>query len=900
MWAETVLGADHRVVARRSYRRASSRRKNVEAGKAGHVKRVDLHVHEPFSYVCYVAYPPPPPPPPPPLMNKFSKLPVRSPPHSNRGRTVVTRPFLPLRSRLLPLAVLLAAGLSSLSIDDPIVVAQTTPGMIVSPTSLTIPVGSRACYQVSPATVPTGNIVHSPPTQVNNNSGEKVTFLGNPGITDWFTRGHLAGTAEGNANLKIGFASCVRGNTVTSTPVTIVHTFTSSDSNYNGVTSPAVSVTVTAADSKPTVRFLHSEMRVVEGDTGQIRALDRSTRQHVTRDPINVHELNTREITVKLDIAPAPTSDGQITWWIPHPHCRHSAGCKHPYAGDASYNGDYAVEGLIGRQVRYTSGSNNMEFKFYVRSDDADEDDETVKIFLMAYMFQPESGIVGNNAVCVGSCSSPTEAQQSMVFRIIDDDDGSSLRCAYCGKAGELGRIDAPQDFVQTSDDEEEESENQELLTPEDENEQEQEEQETPNRAPTVVHSPGDIAIANEHGSASVSLFTLVDDTSLSTTPVSMFHDADGDDLTITAASSDEAVATVSVSNLTATISAKSRGTATITVTADDSRGGTGSDEFTVTVKSAPTVASAIGDVSGLEAGRTKDISLSGVFSDADGDALSITADSLDDDVASVEAASNGTALTVTGVAEGDTMIVIVAEDSDGNQIVDSFGVSVSASQPVALQPPAQQESQKQQQVPTNRAPTMSSLLSDVKDLEEGGTRDVSLSGVFSDADGDALSITASSDYEDVATVTVASDSSELTLTGGSSGVATITVVAQDPDGDQAVADFDVEVVDAPPQPGAEQQSRPQPPEQEDTPISEPGDATTGASGSPALPQEREEASTSEPESETSDAVDRYDTNGDGSIDLSEYTEAANDYFDGKITYSEMAEIALAYTDSSR
>ncbi len=222
-----------------------------------------------------------------------------------------------------------------------------------------------------------------------------------------------------------------------------------------------------------------------------------------------------------------------------------------------------------------------------------------------------------------------------------------------------------------------------------------------PNNAPTVVHSPEDVVIANERGSESVPLYTLVDDASLSSTLVSMFHDADGDDLTITASSSDESVATVSVSGHTATVSARSRGTATITVTADDGRGGTVSDDFDVTVKSAPTVASAIGDVSGLEAGTARSVSLSGVFSDADGDDLTITASSLDDRVARATAASDGSALTVTGVSAGATTITVAARDTDGNRVADSFDVSVEASQPRLLTPPTQQQPPAQDPTPT-------------------------------------------------------------------------------------------------------------------------------------------------------------------------------------------------------
>ena len=60
----------------------------------------------------------------------------------------------------------------------------------------------------------------------------------------------------------------------------------------------------------------------------------------------------------------------------------------------------------------------------------------------------------------------------------------------------------------------------------------------------------------------------------------------------------------------------------TLTVTRGDPSAG---DSSGGAEQSAPTVASAIADLTGLEAGATRDVSLSGVFSDADGDSLSIT-----------------------------------------------------------------------------------------------------------------------------------------------------------------------------------------------------------------------------------------------------------------------------------
>ena len=301
--------------------------------------------------------------------------------------------------------------------------------------------------------------------------------------------------------------------------------------------------------------------------------------------------------------------------------------------------------------------------------------------------------------------------------------------------------------------------------------------QDPSNRAPTVANGIGDATITNESGTLQVSLSGV-------------FSDADNDSLTVTAASNDEAVATVSVAAgySALTVAAKARGTATITVTAADGNGGTVSDAFTVKVKAAPVVASALADVSGLEAGATQDVSLSGVFSDADNDSLTVTAASNNDAVATVSVASDGSTLTVTGVAEGTATITVTARDADGNRVSDAFDVSVAA----------QQQQQQQQDPPPNQAPTVSAAIGDATIVHESGTHEVSLSGVFSDADNDALTITAASNDEAVATVSVAAGYSSLTVAAKSRGTATITVTANDGNGGTVDDTFTATVKAAP------------------------------------------------------------------------------------------------------
>ena len=276
------------------------------------------------------------------------------------------------------------------------------------------------------------------------------------------------------------------------------------------------------------------------------------------------------------------------------------------------------------------------------------------------------------------------------------------------------------------------------------------------NQPPTVAAAISDTTITDEVGWQIIPL-------------TGVFADADGDSLTLEATSSNNDVAVAFVQYLEGpelVVLAGQRGTTQVTVTANDERGGTVSDTFTVTVKATPTVASALADISSLDPGASKKISLSGVFSDADGDALTYSVSSSDQAVATVSTETDEkteavTGLTVVGVAEGTATITVTARDTDGNEVSDSFDVTVPA--------------------PPNQAPTVASEINDATIVNTSGTHEVALSGVFSDADADdSLTITAKSSQTSVATVSVADDGSKLTVTAKSRGSATITVTASD------------------------------------------------------------------------------------------------------------------------
>ena len=273
---------------------------------------------------------------------------------------------------------------------------------------------------------------------------------------------------------------------------------------------------------------------------------------------------------------------------------------------------------------------------------------------------------------------------------------------------------------------------------------------------------------------------TIIEGETMDVDLSSVFSDADDDDLTLTATSSDEDVASVGeIEDGMMTITASMLGdndvvaSADITVMADDGNGGTASDVFTVVVveaNNAPTVASAQPDVSIIE-GESADVDLSGVFTDPDGDTLTLSAESADETVASVgEVGDDGmVTITVALLADDDvesdsTMVTVTADDGRGGTVSDTFDVVV---------------------VQANRPPMVAMSLSGIS-VEEGGSQDVDVSEAFTDADGDELTLTASSSDADLVSVGEIGDDGMLTVTAGmladgaDSGSADVTVTADD------------------------------------------------------------------------------------------------------------------------
>ena len=241
------------------------------------------------------------------------------------------------------------------------------------------------------------------------------------------------------------------------------------------------------------------------------------------------------------------------------------------------------------------------------------------------------------------------------------------------------------------------------------------------------------------------------------------FNDPDGDSLTYSTSSDNSGVVTASVSGSQVTITPVGTGSATITVTASDGEL-TATQTISVTATAAPVANRAPITVGGgtLSWTMTLGIShspldISGVFSDPDNDALTYSATSNNNRVATVN--MSGSLVTITPVGTGSATITVTASDGEltATQII---SVTVHAA------------------VVTNRAPVTVGTIS-AQTLTAGGTAaTVNVSGNFNDPDNDTLTYTATSSTTSVATASVSG--SQITITPVGKGSATITVTASD------------------------------------------------------------------------------------------------------------------------
>ena len=619
-------------------------------------------------------------------------------------------------------------------------IVSGTPGGVLAatPPTLTVPIGSRACYLVSPLTRPTEAVGVTADTSVLSSTSNGVTTTYatlTPASSD--TAGWGWPGSTDNRNHAVGAAFCVKGVTATPSPLHLTHTVASDDSTYNGTAGPVVSLLVVAADTKPTVRFLHTQMRVIEGDTPS----------HTRAE--SVYGLGQQIITVKLDIAPAPTSSGHIIWHIPQPN--YAQGVAPPFYGwvddwttNASYNIDYEMEGLLGRRVYYTAGSNDMSFEFTVRADNWQEEDERLKIYLVDSTFSERHWFRSNNAVCVGSCSDPAR-QTPVVVTILDDDDAVSGA--------------DPDGFIS---------------------------------GPGVEVSATQLEVA-KGGSATYTV-------KLEAPPT--------DIVTVNPAVADSDTASVSPSQL---LFSQGDWQTAQTVTVNGIAAGETSVLHTISTLDPayryailPTVAVTVSEADGSQGagGREADSDVQTQQAQQDHSALVAQLYEWRNDPQWRAYKSHtdrwDRALLAFGETVADTTLTAMTA-AQAQQFADrgwARWVPVAAAL-ADIENSLQPQQPPQPDPPPNAPPRVAAPLADAVIADpSGGTHQADLSGAFDDPDGDSLAYTASSSDESVATAAI--DGNTLTITAAAAGTATITVTASDGAGASAADELSVTVQAAP------------------------------------------------------------------------------------------------------
>ncbi len=237
-----------------------------------------------------------------------------------------------------------------------------------------------------------------------------------------------------------------------------------------------------------------------------------------------------------------------------------------------------------------------------------------------------------------------------------------------------------------------------------------------------------------------------------------VFSDPDTDVLSYTASTSDPSVATVSISGSTLTISEAGAGTCSIMVSAGDGSI-TIDDRFTLEVTEVndpPVVENPLPDQTLQEGFGTKNVRISGTFSDPEDDVLDYSVSS--SDLTVVDAALSGSNLVIKEQGVGTATVSLCVDDGE-YQVCEDFEVTVTD---------------------VNFSPdSMCSYLPDTILVQNFGTATIStLCNAFEDPDGDELTYTVSSSNPDVVTAGV--DGCDLILTETGLGSSQIEVCVAD------------------------------------------------------------------------------------------------------------------------
>ncbi len=243
-----------------------------------------------------------------------------------------------------------------------------------------------------------------------------------------------------------------------------------------------------------------------------------------------------------------------------------------------------------------------------------------------------------------------------------------------------------------------------------------------------------------------------------------------------------------SIENKKLVINEQGPGNAKVTITATDKQNATVSQEFLVKVNrqgdNPPSVVNPPPDMTLIEGFETRKIDISNVFTDKDGDELTLSAESSAKSI--LTAWVTGETLIIRESGIGEVRITLIAVDTQGNSTNTHFVIKVTKK--------------------GNKPPVINKQLPDLElrtEFEERkfnisnamGLYDehrIDLSELFTDPDGDDLFYRSSSQNLSVASVT--SYNSTLLIKLKSAGVSKISVIADDNHGGLARMEFLVSI----------------------------------------------------------------------------------------------------------
>ena len=282
------------------------------------------------------------------------------------------------------------------------------------------------------------------------------------------------------------------------------------------------------------------------------------------------------------------------------------------------------------------------------------------------------------------------------------------------------------------------------------------------------------------------------------------FHDEDGDALTFTATVNNNRTTTTVVGSKLQLFGAE-QGVASVTVTADDDFGHRVSRTFNVNVVqptevNPPTVPNPPEDeppysidIPSMEIvkGSSGSVLISQYFKDPNGDGLTYDVSYSNGNVTGsiIDYDYDTKSLNLNGIAVGQTVVTVTADDGKGNEVTESFTVKVT--EPV--NGGGTGGSGDEEEEVGNRAPIIEHDISNGY-ITIGNSKDLRLNYYFKDPDGDRLTYTVHGDNSNVAKA-VSGDL--LRLTGNREGLTKFTVYADDGNGHIVTQRFDMTAVKA-------------------------------------------------------------------------------------------------------